>query len=209
MEKFILRFLISSIAIVLASCQGPSLEPILGIDSNIIVRGSFTQYDAASIEGTGAIRFDSGATNNRHALTFKASLNDALTNSTVSTYFYSSSASLADTNGIVITFRRQGASVIGNVSVGGTSYTINSNKLVYYYPTSLDLIIEVHNTNPARILIWRRDVGIYTADTADVDSKRSGDLNGTVGANGPGTFVGMSLTQGTITSAKSTVPQVL
>ncbi len=210
MEKLILKFTLLLVAVTLASCDSPDLEDVIGIDSNTIVSGSFDQYDNAKISGTGRVRFSSTATSSRSALALRASLDDSLSSSSVSAHFYSPSVVVNPATGVVVTFTRNGAGVTGRISVNGTSRDISSSRLTYYFPTSLDLIIEVHNSGArARVLIWRRDLTIYTTDNADIDTERSGDLaSGALSGVGGGLYEGLSLYLSTISAAQSSAPQV-
>jgi hypothetical protein len=209
-EKLILKSIILFSILALAACNSADLEDVNGIESNTIVSGSFDQYDNAKISGTGRVRFESTATGDRTALALQAALDDSLNTSSVSAHFYSPSLILNPTTGVVVTFTRNGAGVTGQIAVNGTSRDISASCLSFFFPTSLDLIIEVHNSGTrSRVLIWRRDLTIYTADNADVDTERSGNLvGGTLSGVGSGLYWGLSLNLSTVSAAQSSAPQV-
>lgn len=197
----------------LTACSSSDLEPVYGIDPNTIVVGTFTQYDNAKlISPSGTIRFDSVLPfySNR-SFSLKATLDETLSTSSVKAIFYSSDQTLQQANdGISVTFARSGVNVTANISFNGSSAAVNSSKLTFYYPASLDVIIEVHNiNNQARVFIWRRDLSILTAQTADVDTDRSADLASSVSkAAGTGGFVGLTLLNATVSAAKVGLAQV-
>jgi hypothetical protein len=73
------------------------------------------------------------------------------------------------------------------------------------FPAALDVIVEVHNDyNFTRVLVWRRDNRVYSTETADIDSARSGDLNPTIpqGMGGPGIYMGLRVERATVTAAQ-------
>ncbi len=218
MEKLILRsaFKIRALSLLvlpltLASCNSAKLEDVFGIDANTQVVGSFSQYDNAKIVGTGRVRFNSPLPqSSSRSFSLKASL-DQISNSSVSAIFYSSDLTVPTNNGVVVTFTRNGLQVQVTVAVGNSVSTVNSSRLTYYYPASLDVIIDVHNVgSQARVLIWRRDVLGYTAANADVDTARNGDVSPALSVStGGGGFVGLSLSNATVSAASISSQKIL
>ncbi|MEN0057462.1 MAG: hypothetical protein AAGB31_01400 [Bdellovibrio sp.] len=225
MEKFILNIpfqrirnngffsgvLLLSWALVLISCSG-QVEKTSGIDSNTVITGSFQTYDETTIEGSGTLRFmESLSVLTSRAFVLKASLDSTIAMSSVTVNMYSSSATVALTNGVAVTFTRSGASVVAEVSINGNTATVNSTRMAYYYPTNLDVIIEVHNVNTkARVLVWRRDLIEYSVLTADIDTDRSGDLLSSLPTQrGQGPYVGLILNNATVTTARLESQRVL
>ncbi|KYG63114.1 hypothetical protein AZI86_15475 [Bdellovibrio bacteriovorus] len=218
MEKLVLRSLkiILVLPLILTACSGSNgLEEVYGIDSNTQIVGSFSQYDNAKITASGPaarVRFTATVPQaSSRAFNLKASLDQTINNSAVSVIFHSDDATVPNTRGIVVKFSRNGASVDVTISVNGTSRTVSSSKLAFYYPASLDLILDVHNVNnQARVLIWRRDVVGYTAANADVDTSRSGDLSSSLtGLSGAGGFVGLEILNATVSAASVTAQKSL
>lgn len=215
MEKYILNSLkiILFLPLLLAACSGTNLEEVYGIDANSQVVGSFSQYDNAKITGTGRVRFTATLPNpSSRAFNLKASLDQTINNSSVSVIFYSEDSTVPTNKGIVVTFSRNGANVEVTISVNGSAAsTVSSSKLVFYYPASLDVILDVHNVNgQARVLIWRRDLIGYTAATADVDTARSGDISPSInGLSATGTFAGLSITNATVSAASFSSQKLL
>ncbi|KHD88188.1 MAG: hypothetical protein OM95_10505 [Bdellovibrio sp. ArHS] len=211
MEKFILRSFLALNFLTLVACSAANVADVSGIDSNTAVSGTFQEYDTNKIEGIGTIRFTSVLpTSSSRSLALKASLN-TVSNSWVSTVFYSSNTSIPSTNGVAVTLSRSGASVVAQISINGNSAMVNSSKLSFFVPTALDLIIEVHNVNSkARVLIWRRDMIGYSPATADVDSERSGDLDSALPTqNGGGGYVGLIIQNAAVTAARVDSQKVL
>lgn len=213
MEKLILKSLFLVVALALAGCTPGEVEDISGLDDYSYVSGNFSQSDKTALHTStfGTVRFNStlpGVASSR-SIKLKASLNESLTDSSVTVTFYNPQQSVPASSGISVTFTRSGASVTGTITVNGTSRTINSAAMTYFYPTSLDVVMDIHNvgTKP-RILIWRRDRTIYGVDTADVDSER--DLASPL-PNGAATglFAGLTLERATVTAAQISTPMVL
>lgn len=195
------------------ACSGSKLEEVFGIDANTQIVGSFSQYDNAKIttSGTGRVRFTNTlVTASSRSFNLKAALDQSINNSSVAVIFHSSDATVPTSNGIVVKFSRNGASVDVKIAVngnnGGAGSTVTSSQLVYYYPASLDVILDVHNVNgQARVLIWRRDVVGYTAANADVDTARSGDISPSIeGLAGAGGYVGLEITNASVSAAQVT-----
>lgn len=213
MEKLILKSLFIFASLTLAGCTQGEVEDISGLDDYSYVSGNFSQSDKTALHTStsGSIRFSSalpGVASSR-SIKLKASLNDSLTESSVAVTFYNPLQAVPSSSGISVTFVRSGASVTGSITVNGVSRNINSMAMTYFYPTSLDIVVDIHNvgTKP-RVLIWRRDRTIYGVDTADVDSER--DLvtplpNGTA----TGLFAGLNLVRATVTAAQVSTPMVL
>lgn len=217
MEKFVLRLVVLLTPLwllSLTSCSGGSADPVAasGIDANILISGNFSQNDSDKIEGSGTVRFTNTLLNSSsRSFSLKATLDSTIASSNVSVVFYSAEASIPLTNGLIVTFSRSGASVIGQVGFNGNTATITASKMTFYFPTALDVIIDFHNVNnKARILIWRRNMVEYAAATADVDTDRAGDLDSTLPQQkGGGTFVGLILQNATVTTARVDSQKVL
>lgn len=212
MEKLILKSLTALSLLTLAACSGAEVTDISGIDSSSLVSGSFTQYDSNKIEGSGTIRFTNTLpVLSSRSMALKASLDSTIAMSSVSVVFYSANAAISSTDGIIVTFSRSGASVIGQISFNTTTAAINSSKLSFYFPTSLDVIVEVHNINAkARVLIWRRNMVEYSPATADVDTDRAGDLDSTLPIQqGAGIYVGLIIENSSVTAARVDTQKVL
>jgi len=210
-EKFILRSLFILSVLTLTSCGGV-VEDVSGIDSNTIVTSSFSEYSSSSISGSGTIRFiEALPVSSSKALALKASLDQTISMSSVTAVFYSSNGTIPSTSGIAVKFTRNGAGVTAEVIYNGTSLQVTSSKMSFYFPTSLDVIIEVHNINPkARVLVWRRNFVEYSVTTADIDSSRSGDLSGSVPVTtGGGSFAGLIIQNSTVTAARLETQKVL
>jgi hypothetical protein len=207
-EKFVLRSIKTALfltTLALAACSGSGLEEVYGIDSNTQVLGSFSQYDNAKITGTGRVRFTSPLPiASSRSFSLKAALDQNITTSSVSVIFYSSDATVPDNNGVIVKFARNGVNVDVTVSIGNSSSAINSSKTTFFYPAALDVVIDVHNVgSKSRVVIWRRDTVGYSAASADVDTSRTGDLVGSLPTStGGGGFVGLSLTNATVSAAK-------
>ncbi|HEY1079180.1 MAG TPA: hypothetical protein VGE46_03750, partial [Bdellovibrio sp.] len=103
---------------------------------------------------------------------------------------------------------RSGASVNGQIAFNGNTATIPSSALTYYYPASLDLVIDVHNVDSkARVMIWRRNMVQYAAATADIDT--NSNVTSLPSQNGSGVYMGLILQSATVTAAKVDNPKVL
>lgn len=211
MEKFFLRSLLTISVLSLIACSGAEVTEISGIDPNTIVSGSFTQYDNSVISGSGVLRFTEALTlNSSKSIALKASL-DQLNSSSVAVVFYSANSGIPTNDGVMVTFSRSGASVNGQVSLNGNAAMVNTTKMSYYFPTSLDVIVEVHNVgSKARVLVWRRNMVEYAPETADVDSNRSGDLESTLPTQkGVGPYVGLIIQNSTVSAARLESQKVL
>lgn len=212
MEKFILKSLTFISLLALAGCSGAEPTDVAGIDSSTSVSGNFSQYDSEKIEGSGTIRFTNTlpVLSNR-SLLLKASLDSTIAMSSVSAVFYTPNSFITATEGVIVTFSRSGATVRAAVSFNNNSAVVNSSKLTFYFPTALDVIVEVHNTaNKARVLVWRRNMVEYSAATADIDTDRSGDLDSTLPIQkGTGFYVGLILQNATVTAARLDTQKVL
>lgn len=214
MEKFFLRSLLSLSIIFLAACSSPTeSENTDGIDANSIVSGTFSNYDNLSVTGTGHLLFNETLVNSSsRAIAIKASLENT-PNSMVGAVFYTSDSSLNGSDGISVRFFRTGASVDTYVGYNNISYLVQSANMAYYFPTALDVIIEVHNVSAlsqARVLVWRRDMVSYAVATADIDTNRPNDLVGTPGnVKGSGGYVGLYVQYATVTNARIINQKVL
>lgn len=212
MEKFLLRSLLLLNTLYLISCSGTVNDNLSGIASNTVISGSFSQRDEDKISGSGTIRFlESLTISSSRALALKASLDDSISASSLVVVLFSSNSVIPTNSGIAITFSRSGASVTGSISYNGQAVSMNSGKLGFYFPASLDLVVEVHNVaSQARVLIWRRNMVEYSSASADIDTLRDGDIVGTVpGQNGPGPYAGLILQSATVTAAQLESQRVL
>ena len=209
MEKLVLRSLLILSFIALASCGKVTEEDVSGIDSFTTVSGAFSQSDSNKIEGSGTVRFIQTLTvASSRSFTLKASLDSAITASSISVIIYTPTITIPDNNGLRITFTRSGASVNGQISFNGNNATMPSSALTFYYPASLDLVIDVHNVNSkARVMIWRRNMVQYSAATADIDT--DGNMTSLPSQNGSGAYIGMILQNATVVAAKVDTPKVL
>lgn len=214
MEKLFLKspkFLIALGLINLVGCGPAAVDNIQGLDSYNVVSGSFEENSDSSITGTGTLRFTAnlpGISSSR-ALSLKATLDDSSLQSSVTAMFYSSNQNITANDGIAVIFTRSGATVTGEVRINGSSANIVDSRLYYYYPSSLDVVIEVDNSSTkSRVLIWRRDVGAYLPSIADVDTSRSGDLNTSLPTQtGSGLFAGLIVRYSTIKAAQLSLPK--
>ncbi|WP_374030087.1 hypothetical protein [Bdellovibrio bacteriovorus] len=212
MEKFILKSLFILGALTLAGCAPAEVQDITGLDSYTIVTGSFSQADSTAVHGTGTIRFTETLVNySSKSIAFKASLNDTIAMSTVTVVFYAVNSNIPANDGIQIQFARSGASVTGTIRNNSSSSTMNNANLTFLFPTSLDLIVEVHNVGTkATVIIWRRNMVEYSVATADIYSENAGDISPALpNTHAGGTFVGMILQNATVTAAKIENQRVL
>ncbi|MEK2645906.1 hypothetical protein [Bdellovibrio sp. BCCA] len=211
MEKLILKSLLVLSLFSLAACSGVEPEEVSGIDSNTRVSSTFSEYSSDKIQGSGTIRFSELLTvSSSKSIALKASL-DTLSMSSVAVVLYSSNSIIPSNDGIAVTFTRSGASVNAQVSFNGNSAMVNSSKMSFYFPTSIDVIVEVHNVNSkARVFVWRRNMVEYAPATADVDTDRSGDLNSSLPVQrGGGSFTGLIIQNSTVTAARLDSQKVL
>lgn len=213
MEKLILRSFAVIILLILTACSSSDdVTEAPGIDGNTLISGNFTQNDSTKIEGSGTIRFTNPLPIlSSRSLSLKASLDSTIAMSSVAAIFYTPNAIIPTTEGIVVTFSRSGASINAQVSFNGNAAAVKSSKVSFYFPTALDLIIEVHNVqNKARVLIWRRNTVEYAAATADIDTDRADDFEGTLPTQkGTGAYVGLILQNATVTGARVEAQKVL
>lgn len=207
MEKFILRFLIlATISLSLASCGGGMADTSSGIDSYVVTNGAFTTTTSDNITGLGGVRFVNVLNGifSYNSIALKAQL-DATGNSV--TVFMNTSATVmtnSSAGGIAITFQRSGASVLANIAVNGSSVSVNASQLVFYVPSAIDVIIDVHNisASQSRVMIWRRDLTVYNSTNADVDTNTPSDYSGTYpNQGGQGQNAGLYLNNATVTGA--------
>lgn len=212
MEKLLLKSLTAISLLALAGCSGAETSDVSGIDSSTSVAGNFSQYDSEKIEGSGTIRFTNTLpVLSSRSLSLKASLDSTIAMSSVSAIFYSSNSIIPTTDGVMVTFSRSGASVGATVSLNGNSAVVNNSKLSFYFPTALDVVIEVHNVaNKARVLVWRRNMVEYSPATADFDTDRAADLDSTLPTQkGAGIYTGLILQNATVTAARVDTQKVL
>ncbi|WP_413612290.1 hypothetical protein [Bdellovibrio sp. HCB-110] len=212
MEKFILKSLLALSLFSLAACSGVEPTEVSGIDSNVIVSSSFSEYSSEKIHGSGTIRFlDSLTVSSSKSFALKASLDDTIAMSSVSVIMYSANSVMPTNDGIMVTFSRSGASVNAQISYNGNAAMVNTSRLSFYFPTSLDLIVEVHNINSkARVLVWRRDMVEYAPATADIDTERAGDLNSSLPVQrGAGPYAGLIIQNSTVTAGRLDSQKVL
>ncbi len=223
MEKLILRFPLKTVgqflkvsalaaSLGLTACSPGATDDSSGIDSYVVTNGSFTQATTTTISGIGSVRFLNvmNGVFSSNSLALKAQLD--FSNNSVTAIFNSNNTIMnSSTGGVAVSFTRSGASVIGSVYVNGSSVTMNQSRLSFYVPSALDLIIEVHNisASKSRVLIWRRDVTVYSAANADIDTDNSTDYSGTYPSQGgSGQFYGLNLNSATITGATLGLPKV-
>lgn len=196
----------------MVACSAADQEPSSGIDSNTIVSGSFNTYDTNKIEGTGTIFFTQNlVVSSSRAMSLQGSLDSTIASSSITVVFYSQSSAIPLNDGVTVTFTRSGASVNAQIGINGNTSTVSSSKMIYYFPSSLDLIVEVHNVNfQARVLVWRKNTLAYTPLTADIDTNRQGDLVSPLPAqNGGGPYVGLIIQYSTVTTAHLDTQKVL
>lgn len=212
MEKLILKSLLVLSLFSLAACSGVEPTDVSGIDSNVIVSSSFSEYSSEKIHGSGTIRFlDSLTVSSSKSFALKASLDDTIAMSSVSVIMYSANSVMPTNDGIMVTFSRSGASVNAQINYNGNAAMVNTSRLSFYFPTSLDLIVEVHNVNSkARVLVWRRDMVEYAPATADIDTERAGDLNSSLPVQrGAGPYAGLIIQNSTVTAGRLDSQKVL
>lgn len=212
MEKLLLRSLPILSLLVLAACSGAQEEDISGIDGYTVITNSFSEYNANKVSGSGTILFNETlSVFSSRSLALKASLDQSIGTSSVSAVFYSANSTIPGNDGITVTFNRSGANVSGQISYNGNSVSINSARMSYYFPTALDLIVEVHNIgSKAQVLVWRRDMTVYGPDTADINTNRAGDTNSALPTQtGSGSYVGLIIQNSTVTAARLGTQKVL
>ncbi len=211
MEKFILKISTLACVILLNSCGGSSDDAdFIPIDKNIQVSGIFSEYSSNKIIGTGTLRFlTTIPVLTSRSLYLKGTLDELITSS-ISAIFYSPNSAVPSSEGIVVKFSRSGINVSIEISVNNQSVSVTSPKISFYIPTSLDVIIDVHNiNNRTRVLIWRKDTLDYAVASADVDTDRTGDINQNLPAQaGAGGFVGLILENATVSSARVDSPTI-
>lgn len=209
MEKLILRSLLILSFLAFSACGKVTEEDVSGIDSFTTISGSFSQNDKSKIVGSGTIRFLQTLTvASSRSVTLKASLDSAITASSISLIMYSPNSTLPESNGVRITFTRAGASVDGQIAFNGNTATMPSSALNYYYPASLDVVIDVHNVDSkARVMIWRRNMVQYAAATADIDT--NSNVTSLPSLNASGIYMGLILQNATVLAAKVDNPKVL
>lgn len=211
MEKFILKFstniAICSAAFLAVACAPVEVEDINGLNPYAYVQGNFDQKTDQALQGTGVIRFIEtlpGVQSSR-SVALKAELSESLAQSSVAVVMNSSNTNLPSNNGVVVKFQRSGINIIVTISVNGNVSTVSSLRTSLLFPAALDVIVEVHNDyNFTRVLVWRRDNRIYSTETADIDSARSGDLNPAIpqGMGGPGIYMGLRIERALVTAAQ-------
>jgi hypothetical protein len=217
-EKFILKFstnaAICSALFLAAACSPVEVEDVNGLNPYAYVQGNFDQKTDAVLQGTGVVRFIetlAGVQSSR-SVALKASLENSFNQSSVSVVMNSSNTNLPSNNGVVVKFQRSGINILVTISVNGNVSTVSSLRSSQLFPADLDLIVEVHNDfNFTRVLVWRRDSSIYSTETADIDSARSGDLNPAIpwGMGGPGIYMGLRLERAQVTAAQVDLGKVL
>lgn len=209
MEKSILKSLFILVVLASAGCAPGEVESISGLDSYTITGGSFSQADSTAVHGTGSITFTNTVPNlSSRSLALKASLNN-ITLGTVTAVMYSNSTVLPSSSGVMVKFIRNGASVGMQIGVNGSVQTVTGGNIGFFFPTALDVVIDVHNVGTkTRVYVWRRDVTIYSPETADIDSNT--DLSGPLPtALGNGTINGLILENATVTAAQVSTSKVL
>nr|BFD60000.1 hypothetical protein CKG001_21070 [Bdellovibrio sp. CKG001]BFD63407.1 hypothetical protein BdHM001_20880 [Bdellovibrio sp. HM001] len=209
MEKSILKSLFILVVLASAGCAPGEVESISGLDSYTVTGGSFSQADSNTVNGTGSITFTSTVPNlSSRSMTLKASLNN-ITLGTVTAVMYSNSTVLPSNSGVQVKFIRNGASVAVKISVNGTTLDVTGGNTSFFFPTALDVVIDIHNVGTkTRVYVWRRDMTIYSPETADIDS--NSDLSGSLpNALAGGTINGLILENATVTAAQVSTSKVL
>ena len=204
MEKLVLKVLLTSSLLLLGACSGSEITEVSAIDGNTPISGNYNTYSNSKIEGSGTLRFNETLPIvSSRSIALKASLDSTIASSSVTVVLYSSSMLVPANTGIAVTFTRSGSNVIAQISFNGNGAQVKGSNLAFYFPTSLDVIIDVHNiNNKARVLVWRRNAIEYTALNADFDSNESTDLESTLPyQTGGGGFAGLILQNATVTSA--------
>ena len=196
--------------LTLASCGSPQADEPNGIDSYSQVSGSFTQADSNTLTGVGSILFTNVLPGqfSKNSLALKADL--LYIGSSVTAIFNSNNSLMnSSSGGIAITFTRNGATTEGTIAVNGTSVTINPVRINFYVPSAIDVIIDIHNisSTSTRVMIWQRDLTVYSPTNADVDTTDSSDYTGTYPTNtsGQGIFAGLALNNATVTAANVSI----
>lgn len=215
MEKLILKLsVLVSLVTFITACAPGEVEDINGINEYAYVQGNFVQRDGNVLRGTGTVRFVETLTGveSSRSIALKAELTDAITQTSVAVIFNAANPQLPLNDGVMVKFQRSGINVIGTISVNGSSSYMNPARISMYFPASLDVIIDIHNTDHGvRVFIWRRDSMIYTPEMADIDTKRSGDVNPSLPMNrgGQGIYMGLQLWNATVTAAQVDLAKVL
>lgn len=209
MEKSILKSLFILVVLASAGCAPGEVEPISGLDSYTVTGGSFSQHDSSTVQGTGSITFTSSVPNfSSRSMALKASLNN-ITLGTVTAVMYSNSTVLPSSSGVTVKFIRNGASVGVQIGVNGSVQNVTGGNTSFFFPTALDVVIDVHNVGTkTRVYVWRRDLTVYAPETADIDSDT--DLSSSLPtAVGNGTINGLILENATVTAAQISNSKVL
>lgn len=223
MEKLVLRFLIKNsrqfliasafaASFSLGACSPGAVDDSAVIDSYTITNGSFSQSSSTTISGFGSVRFTNVLNGifSSNSFALKAQLDNP--NDSVTVFLNSNNMVMnSSSGGVAISFTRSGASVVGSIAVNSSSVTMNPSRLSFYVPTALDVIIEVHNisSSKSRVLVWRRDLTVYSAANADVDSENSTDYSGNYpSTGGSGQFYGLNLNGATVTGAALGLPKI-
>lgn len=210
--KYTSILILPLLGLSLSSCGGIIDESNSnGLAPHVLVESGFQVLHENEATGNGALRLmEILPQHGGRSVILKGSLNQNL-NSSISLVMYSPNASVPNSSGVTVRFVRSGAKVQATVAINGNQVPVTSPRLDYYFPASLDLIVEVHNTGTrARVLIWRRDFTVYSAATADIDSERSGDLSSVLPyQTGGGGYMGVRLNQATINTLQVQLPKVL
>lgn len=210
MEKSILKSLFILVVLASAGCAPGEVESISGLDSYTVTGGSFSQADSSALHGSGMVTFTSTLPQlSSRSLSLKASLNDTIAMSTVTAVLYSNSTILPASSGVTVKFIRTGASVSAKIGLNGQVRDVTASNLSFYFPTALDVVIDVHNINTkTRVYVWRRDTMVYSAATADIDSEN--DLSSSLPTQlANGTINGLILENATVTAAQVSTSKVL
>ncbi|GIL16591.1 MAG: hypothetical protein BroJett040_03420 [Oligoflexia bacterium] len=172
MEKSVLKSLrtLTLISIfTLSSCSiqtgSDSATPIAPYQ---IVSGTFSAATANLLNGTGTVRFQDsiGAIYSNISVSLSCILNNNGSNLTLVTH--ASNPSLTD--GVHISFTRSGLNVSGSIQVNSSTVSsIQSYALAVLDPTNLNLMIDIRNQAPIRILVWTTGAS-YTISTANINS---------------------------------------
>lgn len=183
------------------------MDAAAGLDAYLPVNDLFTEKTQSRLSGSGTIRFSSPLIGQDMAFKLSGSL-DALQTSYIGVVFYSNNLTVTNNSGIEVRFTRDNAGVLGDIIVRSAISAVTSPRMNFYFPASLDVIIQVKNaSNGARVVVWRRDSVTYSLATADFDSADSTTINPTLpNYGGLGNFIGITMNFATVTGARVISP---
>lgn len=206
MEKQILKFLfkliIASFYLLLANCGSKvSDSSDLPLDTYTSLTDAFTSRTNQSLVGSGDVIFTAVTTGVNSKQSFKLSFKLPADGSKL-TLVSNSADSTALTQGVRIEFSQVSGNVKGKIQINdGPIVEMDPVRLMVFNPQKVELVIEVHNVSPVRVLFWWQSASEYTELLADFDS--NSDLLGNLGvATGPGARWGLSLSNAEVTKAQ-------